>query len=81
MPGAAYYAIEVAKHRKDDDPPWDPGDESAQPDKTVTYSFNPAISGGQEYGFLLAKKDDPPWDPGDESDTREAANVKSCQET
>jgi len=54
-------STELCKKGKSDDPPWDPGDESA---RAVSLRLSvPEFS----VSFLLAKKDDTPWDPGDES--------------
>ena len=77
MPFLALYsdsplkAIELARKSRDDDPPWDPGDEcpslrAVNPDGLVN------IAGDN---VLLARKGDQPWDPGDESGRHRRAEV------
>ncbi len=74
-------AIELARNGKgSDDPPWDPGDESASlkcalPSPTLIDSalYNVKTLCGSRAGVILAKKGDNPWDPGDESPMRSEA--------
>ncbi|MCX6645773.1 MAG: hypothetical protein NTY09_05380 [bacterium] len=78
LPILTINAVEMAKRGKSDDPPWDPGDESA---KTANHKSSLSrtsaliIPGDSDFGVLMAKKDDPPWDPGDETH-KEVAYVK-----
>lgn len=70
IPLSVFNAVEIAKRGKSDDPPWDPGDESAKagnPRASLSGIAPQLNQGNSEFGFLLAKKDDPPWDPGDET--------------
>ena len=51
----------ICKEKKDDDDPWDPGDEF------VPVRPSELRSGKPSPNFLLAKRSDDPWDPGDEN--------------
>lgn len=81
LPKKALKSIELARRGRSDDPPWDPGDESAQAG-SVKYDFTHfsllLIPWEKENDFLLAKKGDTPWDPGEESDRPEVGHVQIC---
>jgi len=61
--GASKSSIELTRKGHSDDPPWDPGDESARERMDVTQT----VTFGPDDGYILARKGDQPWDPGDES--------------
>jgi hypothetical protein len=78
LPISTINSVEMAKRGKSDDPPWDPGDESAKSanqKSSVSRTSTLLIPGNPDFGVLMAKKDDPPWDPGDET-RKEVAYVK-----
>jgi hypothetical protein len=64
--GVSKSPIELARKGHSDDPPWDPGDESA----SERDNYTQAVTFGPDDGYMLARKGDQPWDPGDESGRR-----------
>lgn len=84
IPGKISESIELARKGNGDDPPWDPGDESASLKdpryieiNNANYFFGQLIPGDPDLRNILAKSksDDPPWDPGDEFDPGEVENA------
>ena len=84
IPGKIIESIELARKGKGEDPPWDPGDESASLKDprnieifNANFIFGQLIPGDPDLGNILAKSkaDDPPWDPGDEFDPGEVENA------
>lgn len=77
MPVVASYtdlpasSVETARKSRTDDPPWDPGDESAR-ERTETR----AVIFSMSDGLMLARKGDQPWDPGDESGHDRSVRVR-----